>query len=134
VQDMAKLDSVAMGAVDGRAHWRLLGPGGAEFTVVSQPRYVADDLLTLKSAVMQGIGMTMLPYFLICDALSKGTLVEVLPGWAPETGMVHAVFPSRRGLMPAVRRFLDFLGEHIDGEEMLPGTGAGACPETAPAR
>jgi hypothetical protein len=26
------------------------------------------------------------------------------------------VFPSRRGLVPAVRRFLDFLGEHVTEE------------------
>ena len=26
---------------------------------------------------------------------------------------VHAVYPSRRGLVPAVRVFLDFLGEHV---------------------
>jgi hypothetical protein len=26
------------------------------------------------------------------------------------------VFPSRRGLVPAVRRFLDFLGEHVKEE------------------
>jgi len=121
-QDLGRLDAVSMSAVDGRCSWRLVGPGGAEHLVVSHPRYVADDLLTLKAAVVQGIGMSMLPYYLCCDLLTHGTLVEALPGWGPEIGMVHAVFPSRRGLMPAVRRFLDFLGEHIDGEDMVPGT------------
>jgi DNA-binding transcriptional LysR family regulator len=28
-------------------------------------------------------------------------------------GVVHAVFPTRRGLSPAVRSFLDFLGEYV---------------------
>ena len=31
-----------------------------------QPRYVADDLLTLKFAVMQGLGLCALPEYL-CD-------------------------------------------------------------------
>jgi DNA-binding transcriptional LysR family regulator len=39
------------------------------------------------------------------------TLVPVLPGWVPRPGIFHAVLPSRHGLIPAVRRFLDFLGE-----------------------
>jgi hypothetical protein len=30
--------------------------------------------------------------------------------------VIHAVFPSRRGLVPAVRRFLDFLGDNVNGE------------------
>ncbi|MGJ4748584.1 LysR substrate-binding domain-containing protein, partial [Leptospira sp. SA-E8] len=82
----------------------------------------ADDLFTLQHAVQAGIGMTMLPDYLCHDALVNGRLVEVLPGWAPQTGIVHAVFPSRRGLIPAVRRFLDFLGEHLHGHEILIGT------------
>jgi DNA-binding transcriptional LysR family regulator len=45
------------------------------------------------------------------DELREQALVPVLPGWAPRPAIVHAVFPSRRGLIPAVRRFLDFLGE-----------------------
>jgi hypothetical protein len=30
------------------------------------------------------------------------------------------VFPSRRGMVPAVRRFLDFLGENVCGERLMP--------------
>jgi DNA-binding transcriptional LysR family regulator len=109
-----------MSAVDGRDTWRLLGPGRAEHLLVHRPRYVADDLLTVKAAVIAGIGMCPLPDYMCSESLANGRLVQVLPGWGPETGVVHAVFPSRRGLVPAVRRFLDFLGEHIHGEELLP--------------
>jgi hypothetical protein len=35
--------------------------------------------------------------------------------------MVHAVFPSRRGQVPAVRSFLDFIGRHMQGEQMVDG-------------
>ncbi|KSV70466.1 hypothetical protein N183_29025 [Sinorhizobium sp. Sb3] len=41
--------------------------------------------------------------------LKDGTLVDVLPDWAPRAGIIHAVFPSRRGLLPSVRALLDFL-------------------------
>jgi DNA-binding transcriptional LysR family regulator len=40
----------------------------------------------------------------------------VLPGWAPRPALIHAVFPARRGLVPAVRRFLDYLGENVKEE------------------
>ena len=41
------------------------------------------------------------------------------PDWAPTPGIVHAVFPSRRGLAPAVRHFLDFLGESMPGRSSM---------------
>jgi DNA-binding transcriptional LysR family regulator len=109
--DLARLDTVAMSTVDGRVTWELAGPDGAAWSFHHRPRYVADDLLTLKFAVVGGIGACLLPDYMCSDELRAQTLVPVLPGWAPRPGIVHAVFPSRRGLIPAVRRFLDFLGE-----------------------
>ncbi|EHK75660.1 LysR family transcriptional regulator [Sinorhizobium meliloti CCNWSX0020] len=38
-----------------------------------------------------------------------GLLVHVLPVWRPRAGIVHAVFASRRGLLPSVRKLLHFL-------------------------
>ena len=77
------------------------------------PRYVADDLLTLRLAALAGTGMCWLPSYMCEDDLRQGRLVRLLPDWQPPRGLVHAVFPSRRGLTPAVRRFLDFLGEYV---------------------
>lgn len=110
-QDLARLPTAAMSAVDGRARWRLVGPDGQAFEWQHEPVYVADDLLTLKQAALGGVAMTLLPADLVRAEQASGALHPVLPGWAPPPGLLHAVFPSRRGLAPAVRRFLDFLGE-----------------------
>jgi DNA-binding transcriptional LysR family regulator len=115
-EDLTRLDTVSMSAIDGRASWPLLGPGGAIHVLVHQPRYVADDLLTLKFAVVCGTGMCILPDYMCAEEMQDGRLVSVLPGWAPRPGVFHAVYPSRRGMVPAVRRFLDFLREYTYGE------------------
>jgi DNA-binding transcriptional LysR family regulator len=122
LEDLARLDTVNMSATDGRANWTLVGPGGETHVLQHQPRYVADDLLTLKLAVLRGVGMGTLPDYMCSEELRERLLVPVLPGWAPHPGLFHAVFPSRRGLVPAVRRFLDFLGENIsrEGRVQLP--------------
>ncbi|MEO5658790.1 MAG: LysR family transcriptional regulator [Polaromonas sp.] len=117
-EDLSRLDTVAMSAADGRSAWLLVGPQGQEFTLNHQPRYVADDLQTLKLAMLAGTGISFLP-----DSLSRAEqqaqlLVPVLPGWAPSPYMVHAVFPSRRGQVPAVRSFLDFLGKYMQGDQV----------------
>lgn len=118
IDGLARMDTIAMSAVDGRATLVLLGPGGAVHNLVHQPRYVADDLLTLKYAALQGTGMCFLPDYMCRREVEQGRLVHVLPGWAPPRGIFHAVYPSRRGMVPAVRRFLDFLDEHTSNEGM----------------
>ena len=118
-RDLGPLDTVAMSAVDGRATWELVGPGGATYTHVHRPRLVADDLFTLKYAAVGGVGICLLPDYMCREELLRGELATMLPGWAPQPGIFHAVFPSRRGLVPAVRRFLDFLGANI-AEDGLP--------------
>ena len=117
-EDLVRLDTVAMSAADGRSVWTLLGPQGQEFVFQHQPRYVADDLQTLKLAVLAGTGITFLPDGLSSAELQARLLVPVLPGWAPLAGQVHAVFPSRRGQVPAVRSFLDFLGKYMNGDQV----------------
>ena len=118
-EDLQKLDTIAMSATDGRSSWELVGPEGQEFVLQHQPRYVADDLQTLKLAMLAGTGISFLPESLSQAELQAQLLVQVLPGWALRPGMVHAVFPSRRGQVPAVRSFLDFLGEHMRGDQQV---------------
>lgn len=118
-EDLQRLDTVAMSWVDGRSSWNLLGPDGREFVLQHQPRYVADDLQTLKLAMLAGTGMSFLPDSLSAAEQQAQLLVPVLPGWAPKPGVAHAVFPSRRGQVPAVRTFLDFLGNHMQGEQLV---------------
>lgn len=115
-QDLARFDTVAMAATNGHTPWQLVGPSAATITVQHTPRLVADDLPTLKMAVLQGVGIGWMPDYMCRDEIERGALVRVLPDWALPRGIVHAVFPSRRGLVPAVRLFLDFLGENLRGE------------------
>ncbi len=121
LRDLARMDTLAMSASEGRASLRLIGPDGREETVQFTPRYVADDLLTLKHAALAGTGLCWLPDYLCLAELEAGQFVRVLPQWSQPKGIVHAVFASRRGLSPAVRGFLDFLGETLPGN-MRAGT------------
>lgn len=131
-EDLTRLDTVSMSAIDGRASWPLEGPGGATHVLVHQPRYVADDLLTLKFAVVCGTGMCVLPDYMCAEEIQDGRLVPVLPGWAPRPGVFHAVYPSRRGMVPAVRCFLDFLAEFTNGEVFAPALPPRSLPLASP--
>ena len=89
--------------------WELLGPQGAVASVPHQPGLITDDRLALRIAALRGVGVVQLPSMMVREDLIEGRLVDVLPNWRPRPGVVHVVFPSRRGLLPAVRQLIDFL-------------------------
>ncbi len=61
------------------------------------------------------MGITLLPETVCADAVRAGELEVVLPQWRLPQGIFHAVFASRRGMLPAVRVFIDFLAERVPG-------------------
>lgn len=107
--DLARLPSLDLGPPHGEMAWRLDGPDGATALVSHVPRFVANDMVALCFAVRQGLGVAQLPLMMVHKDMEEGRLVDALPYWTPKCGIVHAVFPSRRGLLPAVRGLIDFL-------------------------
>ena len=97
----------------GHHAWELDGPNGARATLHHTPRMVTDDLIALRAAAVHGVAITQLPSMVVIDQLKSGELEELLPGWSPKLGVVHAVYPSRRGMLPAVRTLIDFLAERM---------------------
>ena len=77
-----------------------------------------DDLRALRDGALAGVGIVHLPCVAVREDVAAGKLVEMLPGWAPKCGIVHAIFPSRRGLLPSVRTLIDFLAEEFSQSDM----------------
>jgi DNA-binding transcriptional LysR family regulator len=110
---LTRLATLAGSAPDGRHAWLLRGPDGATVEALLQPRLVTDDMAVLREAAIAGHGVTMLPLSICCGDVAAGRLVRVLADWPPLPGLIHCVFPSRRGLVPAVRRFIDFVAAEV---------------------
>ena len=77
------------------------------------PILMGSNLMMLGSLVSQNCGIALLPDTIAHDYVVTGELVRVLPDWKAPHGIFHAVYPSRRGLLPAVRVFIDYLVEHL---------------------
>ncbi len=104
-----------LGAVDQDQRIRLsfIGPDNAHVTIVAEPRLAIEDFDVRKQVALRGLGVTMLPEDYCNDELALGTLVRVLPAWSLPSGSVQVVYPTQRGLIPAVRVFVDFISEHL---------------------
>jgi len=93
--------------------WELFGANGERVRAEHTPRVLCHDFIVLRSAALAGLGIAQLPESVVREELRSGALKRVLPDWNTPEGIVHVVFPSRRGLLPAVRVFIDFLAERL---------------------
>ena len=107
--DLARYPSLALGAPQAEYLWRLYGPDGAQAEIYHRPRLVTGSMLALRSAAIAGVGVVQLPTMMVGESLAAATLVDVLPQWAPRREIIHAVYASRRCLLPSVRALLDYL-------------------------
>jgi DNA-binding transcriptional LysR family regulator len=62
-----------------------------------------------KAAALAGLGFTALPLLHCETELANGELVRLLPDWSMPSGFLQAVYPHRRGVVPAVRAWIDHL-------------------------
>jgi DNA-binding transcriptional LysR family regulator len=112
--DLSRLPSVHHGKPQRDYTWTLLHQQGEETTIHHRPQLITKGLPMLRSAAVDGIGVAQMPMSLVHDYIAKGELVVVLPDWAPRTEMIHAVFATRRGMLPSTRMLLDFMVEQFN--------------------
>ena len=74
---------------------------------------VTGSVSVLSEAAKRGMGVTALPEFVCAPAILRNELEVVLPAWSIPMGVAHFVYASRRGLLPSVRAFVDFLADRL---------------------
>ncbi len=99
----------------GPLRWRFDGPDGLQDVEVSGPLR-ANNSDALREAAIAGLGLILMPDWLVRTDLVEGRLVEVLKLYPPEQtdgAGIHAVWlPNRRG-SPKIRAFVTHLSDHL---------------------
>lgn len=90
------------------------------FTQHFTPRLITTDILTLYKAALSGLGIARLPLEVVEKELKTGELIEVLPEWHFPEGIIHVVYPSRKGMLPAVKLLLTHLAEKMPSQSKKP--------------
>ncbi|MEO0347127.1 MAG: LysR substrate-binding domain-containing protein [Pseudomonadota bacterium] len=95
-----------------QSQWRLTGPKGAQSWPIDC-RLWSNNGEVLKSAALASQGITLLPTFIVGDALQAGTLRTILSDHEPAPLAVSALYPRHRHLSAKVRLFVELLCERF---------------------
>lgn len=95
------------------ARWVLSHPQLGTQLLDVDVHFATDNLLLVREAALAGMGVAQLPATLCSADIEAGRLVVVAPGWSPPSVALHAIYPSRRTLTLAARRFLEMLAEAL---------------------
>ncbi len=94
-------------------NWFFIDAAGARSAVPVQGRMRADDSEPLRAGALDGLGVVLLPSWLIGDDLRDGRLRRVLPEWqamiATQPSGIFGLYPPHRAVPSKVSLFLDFL-------------------------
>ncbi|MFW9269290.1 LysR family transcriptional regulator [Pseudomonas sp. D2-30] len=108
-EDLRQLPVLGALEADRQVHLRLLDRRGQSTELALEARLGIDDFIVRRACALAGLGFTLLPSMYCEEELRDGRLVELLPGWSSPDGWLLAVYPHRRGMLPAVRAWIDHL-------------------------
>jgi DNA-binding transcriptional LysR family regulator len=113
-RELENYPTVDMARAGDKHTWQFREKDCTPIALTHTPRLMTDSFDTLREAAVAGIGVAYLPYFVVHETLESGALERVLPEYGLTPGIVHAVFPSRRGMVPAVRALIDALAKGFE--------------------
>ncbi|WP_298283634.1 LysR family transcriptional regulator [Acidocella sp.] len=85
------------------------GPEGHTETIRAEGSLRTNSAIALHTAALGGLGLAMLPDFLVHEALTDGRLTALLPAWRPPDLPIRLVYPPGRNLPAKTRAFADYL-------------------------
>lgn len=113
--DLAGHDCIIDTNFRGRNNWAFR-QGGAPVTVSVSSRLHLSSADACVSAAVAGLGITLVPGFVVGEQLRSGQLVALLTGFEAPPMPVQAMYPPGRHLALKVRALVDFLAERFRGQ------------------
>ena len=111
-------------------------PFGAQVAPPRQSRVSANNGEAMRDLAIGGLGLALLPLFIVHDALRDGRLVQVLPDLAQDPLPISVVWPPIRPLPRKTRAFVDHIAAAFAEDPpwqrglVRPATAGGPAPRT----
>jgi DNA-binding transcriptional LysR family regulator len=114
-QDLLQHDCLHYNLISEREEWTFVGEDG-EHTLAVRGSFCSNNGDVLAQAAMQGLGITLLPDFIVEEGLADGRLVKLLEEHERAPLTLFALYPSRQHVPAKTRSFLECLLDHFAGD------------------
>ena len=91
----------------------LVDASGAEQRLPTSPVLISEGVTSIREGGRDGLGVALLPDWLIESDVAAGALVRVLPGLKARDLPVHVVYAGQRVLPARVSAFIDFAARYL---------------------
>lgn len=115
-------------------HWVFEG-AGQRHAVEVKGAFRSNNSLAILDALLAGTGIALVPTFIAGDALRRGALLPLLPGYAADARTLYAVHPGMRASTQKTQLLVRFLAERFSPipywDQDIGGVGLGAGEQPA---
>ena len=95
-------------------NWNVYDATGQLLKTRIIPYLKASNGEFLRDAAVDGLGIVLLPAFIVYREIERGALVPVLTGYHYTQLAAYAIYPQTRHLSQRVRAFVDFLSQRFE--------------------
>lgn len=88
--------------------WKI-NNGKQSKTIQVEKKLQNNSLHSIKTIIIAGGGVALLPSILVKESLIVGELIHVLPDWKLEGGNLHLCYPKQKKTPLRVKLFIEFL-------------------------
>jgi len=98
--------------------WQFFKNGVAMQSFDVSRKLLVNDPGMVYRLVLNGAGIASLPGFWCAPDIETGRLIRLFPDWAMPSVEVSILYPSSRGLSPAVRAFVEHMKQSAEGGKL----------------
>jgi DNA-binding transcriptional LysR family regulator len=120
-EDLVNHSCLVNWAIAPRHKWQFRTEAGLQIITVSG-RMQSNAAHSTRIAALNGLGLVMLPIYIVGGDIEKGNLKVVLDNYILPPLDIHAVYPHRKYLSAKVRAFLDFLQMWLEPRAGMPNS------------
>lgn len=125
--DLKQQDCIVYTGLATVDEWHFSAPDGQHIVVKVGGRVRVSASEGMRSAVLEGLGVAVVPTWLFTDEVERGLLAPVLTQYEPAPLPIQAVTPSRRLVPPRVRAFVNYIATEFRADPRLAGRGVSSA-------
>ena len=115
LEELSQHRCLAYNLINNIELWQAYDASGQSIRINVRPYLKASNGEFLRDAAVNGLGIILMPTFIVYKEIEKGQLIPLLADYRCSQLTAYAIYPQTRHLSQRVRAFVDFLVKRFEG-------------------